>query len=82
MVVSVAFTSPIPSSLTKDQVWKGLVLKSRDARGFLDAIETCTVISERPNGVTRLGKFKNTDPVHEVITYFPPYTVSNTLIAS
>jgi len=74
-------TSPV---LTVEQVWEGLVEKSRKPQdGFVSVIKTCEVIEEKGEHMVRMVTFapgagpnSNTKPdeaVREEIVHFKPY---------
>lgn len=44
--------------LTHDQVWRGLVYKSREPQKFVPAIESREILSEHDGGLTRVENFK------------------------
>lgn len=67
MKTAYAFTAPInPSSastkLTRAQVWAGLVEKARDPAKYIPGIESCEVVEENGNGLTRMVQFKPGGP--------------------
>ncbi|KAH7374168.1 hypothetical protein BKA64DRAFT_688810 [Cadophora sp. MPI-SDFR-AT-0126] len=44
--------------LTLDQMWRGLVYKSREPQKFVAAVEHRDIVSEHDNGLTRIEYFK------------------------
>lgn len=44
--------------LTLDQMWRGLVYKSREPQKFVAAVERRDIVSEHENGLTRIEYFK------------------------
>lgn len=67
MKVALAFTAPInpPSAtpkLTRAQVWEGLVHKARDPVKYVPGIETCNVLEENADGLTREVTFRPGTP--------------------
>lgn len=63
--------------LTRDQLWKGLVLKARDARLFLPpgACTKCDVVAEGKEFIVREATVLGRD-VSELITFEPQTKVS------
>jgi hypothetical protein len=60
--INLAWTSPINptgvSPLTIEQIWAGLQRKIRYAHEFVPVIESCEVLSDENDVVTRIVKFK------------------------
>ncbi|KAI0785431.1 hypothetical protein BC629DRAFT_1517054 [Irpex lacteus] len=78
MKVAFAFTAPInpPSAtpkLTRAQVWEGLVHKARDPIKYVPGIETCKVLEENADGLTREVTFRPG-------TQGPPGTVTEKVV--
>ena len=57
-------------SLTRDQVWEGLLLKVYDARPFVPLMTRCEVTEELENGIVREIIFDNM-PLKERIILYP-----------
>lgn len=68
---------PGETPLTRPQIWKGLVLKARDARLFLpDGLCTrCDIIEENATGLVREATIAGTD-LQEIITFEPERKVT------
>lgn len=64
-------------SLTREQLWAGLVLKARDARQFLPpgACTQCDVVLEGNDYIMREAVILN-DALTEFVTFEPQYKVS------
>ncbi|MFT3766391.1 MAG: SRPBCC family protein [Minicystis sp.] len=63
--------------LTRSQVWKGLVLKARDARLFLppNLCTRCQVIEESATHIVREATIAGAD-LREIITFEPEHKVT------
>lgn len=63
--------------LTRDQLWKGLVLKARDARPFLPpgACTKCDVVLDGQDFIIREATIQGED-VSEIVTFQPGAKVS------
>ena len=63
--------------LTRVQVWKGLVLKARDARLFLppNLCTRCEVVEESATHIVREATIAG-DDLHEIITFDPEQKVT------
>lgn len=88
VTINCAYTEPINSPnttpvLTRDQVWKGLQRKIRQAQDFVPVIKGCDVISEKENEVVREAHFKEMEgrpamSVREVCkSYYPTKVCSD-----
>ena len=80
MIFSTATVPVNPSgerTLTREQVWAGLVLKARDARLFLPpgACTKCEVVAEGTDFIVRDAVIMN-DEITEIITFAPQQKVS------
>ena len=80
MIFSTATVTVNPigeASLTRKQVWDGLVLKARDARLFLPpgVCTRCDVIAEGPNFIMREAVIMN-DEITEFVSFIPMQKVS------
>jgi hypothetical protein len=64
-------------SLTRDQVWQGLVMKARDARQFLPpgACTKCEVVAEGDGYLVRDATILGAD-LREIVTFEPKSKVS------
>lgn len=64
-------------SLTREQVWDGLVMKARDARLFLPpgVCTRCDVIAEGPNFIMREAVIMN-EEITELVSFIPMQKVS------
>jgi hypothetical protein len=78
MVHNLALTALIPSgTATKDQAWKVLVIKARNAAGFVLAITASEVVEESgPNRFTRKSSLFDRSTVLEDVDCFGPSLVS------
>lgn len=65
------------TKLTRSQVWKGLVLKARDARLFLppNLCTRCEVVEESPTHIVREATIAG-DDLREIITFEPERKVT------
>ena len=68
--VNFAHTSAIPSSLSREQVWRGLLYKCKHPESMVPA-KSCEVLKEDENGLTRHVVFNSGQESDEVITYQP-----------
>jgi hypothetical protein len=80
MIFSTATVPVNPSgerTLTRDQVWAGLVLKARDARLFLPpgACTKCEVVAEGKDFIVREAVILG-DELTEIVTFAPKHKVS------
>lgn len=82
VTINCAYTesiNPAGSSptLTKDQVWKALQIKTRHPQGFVPIISSSEILEEKENEVTRKAHFMERDaiPAHTVVevckSYYP-----------
>src|SRR5439155_18852046 len=64
-------------TLTREQVWAGLVLKARDARLFLppEACTKCEVVAEDKDFIVRDAVIMK-DEITEIVTFNPKRKVS------
>ena len=60
--------------LTRDQVWRGLVLKAEDATRFVPAITACTVVERFAGGLVREATHAG-HTVRERVAFDPPREV-------
>lgn len=60
--------------LTREQVWKGLVLKSENAIPFIPGMERCTLLHRWNDGLLREVSFGN-ETYYERIIFFEPVGV-------
>ncbi|MFN3472987.1 MAG: AtaL-like protein [Blastomonas sp.] len=74
---TVPVNSPGEALLTREQVWRGLELKARDARLFLPpgACTACDVTLEGPNFILREATIFDA-PICEFVTFEPQSKVS------
>ena len=74
---TVPVNPPGEITLTRDQVWTGLVLKARDARAFLPEgfCSKCTVVAEGDGFIVREAVILN-DELTEIVTFAPQRKVS------
>ena len=87
VTVNIAYTEPINPSgaspvLTRDQIWKGLQRKIRQAQDFVPPITATDILEEKENEVVRVAHFKDFagEPSHtvkETCKSFPPTKVRN-----
>jgi hypothetical protein len=80
MIYSTAIVPVNPqgeAALTREQVWKGLVLKARDARQFLPpgACTKCEVVVDADDYIIREATIMG-DDLSEVVTFEPQTKVS------
>ena len=80
MIFSTATATVNPigeTSLTRQQLWDGLVMKARDARLFLppEVCTRCDVIAEGPNFIMREAVIMN-DEITELVSFIPLLKVS------
>lgn len=45
--------NPLIESLTREQLWKGLMHRVEDPLPFLPGLESCTILERQPSGVKR-----------------------------
>jgi len=89
VTIHCAYTEPINPSgatpiLTRDQIWKGLQRKIRQAQDFVPVIEATDVLEEKEGEVTRVAHFKGMHgqpprEVKEVCRWFYPTKVRSTV---
>lgn len=74
---TVPVNPPGEPTLTREQVWTGLVLKARDARLFLPEgfCTRCTVVAEGEGFIVREAVILN-DELTEIVTFAPQRKVS------
>ncbi|KAI9863404.1 MAG: hypothetical protein M1813_003846 [Trichoglossum hirsutum] len=79
MLFRIAYTVSVNSAsasptLTKDEVWRGLMGKARRPQDYVPVINHCEVLSENENGLIRNadiqpGKFMPGGPTKEEVTW-------------
>lgn len=62
---------PLIDPLTRDQIWRGLVMKARDPLPFVYALDSCTLLSETADAVRRELRFGRVI-VRDTVTFLPP----------
>jgi hypothetical protein len=60
--------------LTREQVWRGLVMKAENAVPFVPGMDYCRVVERHADGLTRDVSFRG-QPMRERITFAPPVQV-------
>jgi hypothetical protein len=69
----VAANEGVPSghpTLSRSDIWKGLVMKAENALPFVPGMATCNVVKRMPNGLVRDIIFRGED-ARERITLYP-----------
>jgi len=66
----VLVNGPGEPSLSRSQVWRGLVMKAENALPFVPGMAKCDVVERRPNGLVRDIVFRGED-ARERITLYP-----------
>jgi acetylaranotin biosynthesis cluster protein L len=57
-------------SLSRSDVWRGLVMKAENALPFVPGMAKCDVVKRLPNGLVRDIMFRG-EPARERITFYP-----------
>lgn len=57
-------------TLTREQLWLGLMLRAEEPQLFLPHIETCTLLTKSENGLARKLDFGSMQ-VSDIVKYFP-----------
>ncbi|EPQ56476.1 DUF1857-domain-containing protein [Gloeophyllum trabeum ATCC 11539] len=71
MVYPIVATRAVPSTITREQLWKGLKVKAREPRGFTPITE-CEVLSEHKTGLSRRIVLEGLT-IHEDVEFVEPY---------
>lgn len=75
---TVTHTAPVnppgEPSLTRDQVWDGLVQKAEDATRFVPGMTRCVVVERFAGGLVREATFHD-QTIRERVTFDPPREV-------
>ncbi|EIM84096.1 DUF1857-domain-containing protein [Stereum hirsutum FP-91666 SS1] len=74
---SIAATRPVNPSgvsptLTADQLWKGLVIKSREPQRFLEFFESCEIVKDEGTLISRRAKTKTGQIIEEDVHLYEP----------
>ena len=49
--------NPLIDTLTRDQVWRGLVLRAEDPKAFIPWLDRCTILEKSDTNLTRISHY-------------------------
>lgn len=66
--------NPLVMKITREQLWRGLVLRAEQPTLFVMALDACEITARVANGLSRTLRF-GTLRVHDHVTFTPPVQV-------
>jgi hypothetical protein len=67
--------NPLIDTLTREQLWRGLVLRAELPKSFIPWLDRCTITEKHEFGVSRISYYGEL-AVHDTVTYVPQKQVS------
>jgi len=66
--------NPLIDTLTRDQLWRGLVLRAEAPKLFVPWLDECTLTSREENSVMRVLRYNDLH-IHDTVTFVPQQSV-------
>jgi hypothetical protein len=66
--------NPLIDTLTREQLWRGLVLRAELPKSFIPWLDQCTITEKDDTGVSRISHYGSL-VVHDTVTYVPQQQV-------
>jgi len=66
--------NPLIDALTRDQLWRGLVLRAEAPKLFVPWLDECTLLSREETSIARVLRYNDLQ-VHDTVTFIPQQSV-------
>lgn len=72
--------NPLIETLTREQLWRGLVLRAETPKVFIPWLDRCTIVEKTATSLSRISHYGELT-VHDTVTFIPQQQVVYTIPA-